>query len=64
MFGPAGKTGAGLIDCKAALAESNGDVEEAISFFVKRLLVAKRQAEMQGRYCAQAISDDGSRNFG
>ena len=25
------KTGAGLIDCKRALVESNGDLEEAVS---------------------------------
>ena len=30
------KTGAGLIDCKRALAESNGDVEEAISILRKK----------------------------
>jgi len=30
------KTGAGLIDCKRALAESNGDLDEAISILRKK----------------------------
>ena len=30
------KTGAGLIDCKRALAETNGDLEEAISILRKK----------------------------
>ena len=30
------KTGAGLIDCKRALAETNGDLEEAVSILRKK----------------------------
>ena len=30
------KTGAGLIDCKRALGESNGDMDEAISILRKK----------------------------
>ena len=30
------KTGAGLIDCKRALTESNGDMEEAVSILRKK----------------------------
>ena len=30
------KTGAGLIDCKRALVESNGDLEEAVSILRKK----------------------------
>ena len=29
------KTGAGMMDCKKALTESNGDMEKAIEFFSK-----------------------------
>lgn len=34
------KTGAGIMDCKNALAESNGNVEEAITFLRKKGLAA------------------------
>ena len=30
------KTGAGLIDCKRALVESNGDLDEAVSILRKK----------------------------
>jgi elongation factor Ts len=30
------KTGAGLIDCKRALVESNGDIEAAVSILRKK----------------------------
>ena len=52
------KTGAGLIDCKRALAESNGDVEEAISILRKKglLQLPKRQAEMQERVLLHKLS--------
>ena len=41
------KTGAGLIDCKRALAETNGDLEEAISILRKKGVAsaAKKLAE-------------------
>ena len=43
------KTGAGLIDCKRALAETNGDMEEAISILRKKvlLLLLRKQGEKQ-----------------
>jgi len=34
------RTGAGIMDCKKALAESGGDVEEAVAFLRKRGLAA------------------------
>ena len=41
------KTGAGLIDCKRALAETNGDLEEAVSILRKKGVAsaAKKPAE-------------------
>ena len=44
------KTGAGLIDCKRALAETDGDMEEAISIFVKVFLLPRKQGEKLRRY--------------
>ena len=39
------KTGAGIMDCKAALAESDGDVEAAIDFLRKKgIATAKKRA--------------------
>ena len=32
------KTGAGLIDCKRALVESNGDLDEAVSILRRKVL--------------------------
>ena len=60
------KTGAGLIDCKRALAESNGDVEEAISILRKKGVAsaAKKAGRDAGEgIIAQAISDDGSKGI-
>lgn len=40
-----GKTGAGIMDCKAALKEHDGDVEKAIDFLRKKgLATAKKRA--------------------
>ena len=46
------KTGAGLIDCKRALAETNGDLEEAISILRKRcrLCCQKSRSGSRGGY--------------
>ena len=30
------KTGAGMMDCKKALTQTDGDMEKAIDFFVKK----------------------------
>ena len=45
------KTGAGLIDCKRALSESGGDMEEAVSILRKKgvATAAKRQAARRER---------------
>ena len=32
------KTGAGMMDCKKALSESNGDMEAAVDFLRKKVL--------------------------
>lgn len=32
------KTGAGMMDCKKALTETNGDMEKAIDSYVKKVL--------------------------
>lgn len=37
------QTGAGVMDCKKALAESNGDVEEAVAFLRKKGLAAAQK---------------------
>jgi len=55
------KTGAGLIDCKRALGESNGDMEEAVSLLRKKGVATA--AKKSGRSAsegmiAQAISEN------
>ncbi len=32
------KTGVGMMDCKMALKESNGDIEKAVEYLRKRVL--------------------------
>jgi elongation factor Ts len=60
------KTGAGLIDCKRALAESNGDMDEAVSILRKKGVATA--AKKSGRSAsegviAQAISSDRSKGM-
>ena len=45
------KTGAGMMECKAALTEANGDVEEAVTILRKRGLA--QAAKRAGRATAQ-----------
>jgi elongation factor Ts len=55
------KTGAGLIDCKRALADSNGDMEEAISILRKKGVAsaAKKAGRDAGEgIIAQYLNDD------
>ncbi len=55
------KTGAGLIDCKRALVESNGDLEEAISILRKKGIAsaAKKAGRDAGEgIIAQSITED------
>lgn len=57
------RTGAGIMDCKKALAETNGDLEAAIDFLRKKGLSAA--AKKAGRVASEglvvtALSDDGS----
>ena len=47
------KTGAGMMECKAALAEANGDMEEAITILRKRGLA--QAAKRAGRATAQGL---------
>lgn len=47
------KTGAGLIDCKRALAETNGDMEEAISILRKKGVASA--AKKAGREAGEGI---------
>jgi elongation factor Ts len=44
-----GRTGAGMVDCKTALDEANGDMDAAIEILKKRgaIKAAKKQAERQ-----------------
>ncbi|MEK9773051.1 MAG: translation elongation factor Ts [Opitutae bacterium] len=60
------KTGAGLIDCKRALGESNGDMEEAISILRKKGVATA--AKKSGRSAsegiiAQSIANDRSKGI-
>ena len=55
------KTGAGLIDCKRALAETNGDLEEAISILRKKGVAsaAKKAGREAGEgIISNAVADD------
>ncbi|MES2907308.1 MAG: translation elongation factor Ts [Pseudomonadota bacterium] len=47
------KSGAGMMDCKAALAESNGDVEQAIDWLRKKGL--SKAAKKSGRVAAEGL---------
>jgi len=47
------KTGAGVLDCKKALVESNGDIEEAISFLRKKGLA--KAAKKSGRSTTEGL---------
>ena len=42
------KTGAGMMDCKKALTESNGDLEKAIDYLREKVLLKllKKKAEL------------------
>jgi elongation factor Ts len=58
------KTGAGLIDCKRALVESNGDLEEAVSILRKKGVAsaAKKAGRDAGEgVIAQCVSSDKSK---
>ena len=39
------KTGVGMMDCKKALVESDGDMEKAIDFCVKKLAAATKRPD-------------------
>ena len=47
------RTGAGMMECKAALAEANGDMEEAVTLLRKRGLA--QAAKRAGRATAQGL---------
>ncbi len=47
------KTGAGVLDCKKALVESNGDIEEAVSFLRKKGLA--KAAKKSGRSTTEGL---------
>jgi len=60
------KTGAGLIDCKRALVESNGNLDEAVSILRKKgvATAAKKAGRDAGEgIVAQSLSDDKSRGI-
>ncbi|MEA3465596.1 MAG: translation elongation factor Ts [Thermodesulfobacteriota bacterium] len=58
-----GKTGAGMMDCKKALTETDGDVDAGVDFLRKKGLSAA--AKKSGRVAAEgAISAAGSDNVG
>ena len=47
------KTGAGMMDCKKALTETNGDMEKAVEFLREKGLAAA--AKKSGRIAAEGI---------
>ena len=47
------KTGAGIMDCKKALAESSGDVERAIDYLRRKGLATA--AKKMGRVTAEGL---------
>ncbi|MBQ3077982.1 MAG: translation elongation factor Ts, partial [Clostridia bacterium] len=47
------KTGCGMMDCKKALTESNGDIEKAIEYLREKGLAAA--AKKAGRIAAEGI---------
>src|SRR5271170_6817090 len=47
------KTGAGMMDCKAALGESNGDLEAAVDWLRKKGLA--KAAKKAGRLAAEGL---------
>lgn len=49
------RTGAGMMDCKKALAENNGDLEKAIEFLREKGLAAA--AKKAGRVAAEGLVD-------
>lgn len=60
------KTGAGLIDCKRALVESNGDLEEAVSILRKKgVATAAKKAgrDASEGIVAQCVSSDQSKGI-
>ena len=48
-----GRTGAGMMDCKKALAATNGDMEKAIDFLREKGLAAA--AKKQSRIAAEGL---------
>ena len=55
------KTGAGFMDCKKALVESNGDFEKAIDWIkVKGLAVAAKKSSRSASEGLVAVSVDGN----
>ena len=47
------KTGAGMMDCKNALSETNGDIEQAIDWLRKKGLA--KAAKKSGRVAAEGL---------
>ena len=47
------KTGAGMMDCKAALGETNGDMEAAVDWLRKKGL--SKAAKKAGRVAAEGL---------
>ena len=60
-----GKTGAGLIDCKKALLETNGDLNEAISVLRKKgvATAAKKTCRDGEGIISHFVSSDSSRGI-
>jgi len=58
------KTGAGLLDCKKALTEANGNVEEAITILRKRgaASAARRPSGSPARDWSRAIFTSAARS--
>ena len=53
------KTGAGMMDCKAALGETDGDLEAAVDWLRKKGL--SKAAKKAGRVAAEGLIGDRAR---
>ena len=53
------KTGAGMMDCKAALGETDGDMEAAVDWLRKKGL--SKAAKKAGRVAAEGLIGDHAR---
>ena len=57
------KTGAGMMDCKRALEETNGDIEKAIDFLREKVLLKQKQTELQQKRLCNFVIDGNTLSY-